>query len=117
MKTFFWGFEDPENTYFESGVKSTASNGNVLDEIEFGAACSYEFPGYFKDGLKSPSNLLTISPLFASSNIIKFSWVPSSIKFPSGENFNYLIAFDSDSMVKVEYGLSLKFSVLNKWII
>ena len=98
-------------------MKSTASKGSVPEEIELGAACSYEFPGCFKDGLKSPSNLFTINPLLASSNIIKFSWVPSSIKFPSGENFNYLIALDSDSIVKVENGLSLKFSVLNKWII
>ena len=98
-------------------MKSTASSGIVQDYIELGAALSNIFPNYFKDGLKSPSNLLTINPLFASNNIIKFSWVPRRIKFPSGENFNYRIAFDSDSIVKVEYGLSLKFSVLNKWII
>lgn len=73
MKTFFWGFEDPEKTYFESGVKSTASKGSVPEEIELGAAFSYEFPGCFKDGLKRPSNLFTINPLLASSNIIKFS--------------------------------------------
>jgi len=54
-------------------VKSTASKGKALEGMELGAASSYEFPGCFKDGLKSPSNLFTINPLFASSNIIKFS--------------------------------------------
>ncbi len=73
MKTFYYGFDDPEKTYFESGVKSTASKGKALEGMELGAASSYEFTGCFKDGLKSPSNLFTINPLFASSNIIKFS--------------------------------------------